>query len=669
MSAERRLVLDLGILLLLGALVFSVVDLLLVVFKPRVKGRVFSHGAILGSAVLSITSLLILLKYIFDNDFSNQYVLEHSNIALAPELKLSVLWTGQEGSLLLWTTLTIVCFAIYRLFFYRQKSNKLVRRSFIIGSFFCMAFLMLSLTSSPFVSAETVEVDGWGLNPLLRTPWNIVHPPIVFVAYAALLVPFSIALAGMTYILSEEDAIKNQKVMDYLNLQMAFSWIFLTLGIIIGGYWAYITLGWGGYWAWDPVETTSLIAWLLCTGYFHVKTLFKPSGAGTNTLVIFTFLSVLFATFVTRSGIISSVHGFSESLLAQSFIVIMLGSVVGYVTFLGYQLASTRTRVAKGFKEKVLGSRLLFAMFISLVSILGLAVVSLVGVIYPILLSATSGTQFSMEQSFFNNASSPFVIGLLGSIFFCSFPNPRHSRLLLMVIGSGVGLGIVTLIAGLPTESPLANFMLPLTFISLLGAGAKIIRDFRKMSKASIVFKSSSRTILHLGFILILFGVLISSNIQASYVGWVMPCCPVELGNVVVEVDEVTFQVYSYNSYAIEGKILVYDDGVLSGGGNVYHVVEAGWGSYSQLNVFSTFWRDVYVSLHDAQVDPVTGEITNAYLEIKVIPFISLVWAGCILTILAILSMLVVYSIQFVKKYNPPPSIRKTFSARTRSNR
>jgi cytochrome c-type biogenesis protein CcmF len=653
---------EIGLILLIAALACSIVDIGFLALRRRWKMKQrYSRSFIYGSSLFTWASLLLLLKYIFDNNFSFKYIVEHSSIALAPELKLSVLWTGQEGSLLLWAALTFVFYVIYRQLFSQHIDNKLVYRSFIIASIFCSAFLILSLISHPFVSVDIVPMDGWGLNPLLRTAWNIVHPPIVFVAYAALLVPFSIAMAAMTPHAAYEDLPHTRKIHDFLDLQMAASWTFLTLGIIIGGYWAYITLGWGGYWAWDPVETTSLIAWLLCTGYFHVKNLFTPYGLGTQIIVFFTFLSVFFATFVTRSGIITSVHGFTESLVAQSFVGIMLGSVVTFASFLGYQLASQSFSFIR-FKEKMLGSRLMLALFISLICIIGSAVVSMVGVIYPILLSATSGNQYSMDQSFFNNASSFFVLGLLGSTFFCSFPNPKHSRLLLTIVGIGIGLGFSTLYVGLPTSSPLANFLLPITLISLLGASVKLVRDFVRMSNPSALFKSSSRTILHLGFILILFGVLISSNTQVSTVGWTMTCCSVDLGSTSVEIDEIILDVQGFDSYTIEARVLVFDNGELTGGGNVYHVVESGWGSYCQLNIFSTFWRDVYVSLHDAQVDPLTGEITDAYLEVQVIPLVALVWAGCILTIIAISSMFAMYSIQFARKYQTSAPIRKAFS-------
>jgi cytochrome c biogenesis factor len=229
-------------------------------------------------------------------------------------------------------------------------------------------------------------------------------------------------------------------------------------------------------------------------------------------------------------------------------------------------------------------------------------------------------------------------------------------------VGASIGFGFATLYGGVPTSSPLANFMLPITFVSLLGASVKLVRDFVRLSKPSTLFKSSSRTILHLGFILILFGVLISSNTQVSAVGWKMTCCSTDLGNISVEIDEITLDVQSFDSYTIQARVLVFDNGELTGGGNVYHVVESGWGSYCRLNIFSTLWRDVYVSLHDAQVDPLTGQVTDAYLEVQVIPLVALVWAGCLLTIIAISSMLAMYSIQFVKKYQTTSPLRKAFS-------
>jgi cytochrome c-type biogenesis protein CcmF len=571
---------------------------------------------------------------------------------MASVLKLSALWAGQEGSLLFWVALAFLFYVVFKQFFYKNVEDKIIRRSFTVTAIICLTFVIITIISNPFLNADAIVPDGWGLNPLLRTIWNVVHPPIVFVGYAATTVPVSIAIARMTQRKDSEDSPLRKKIDLFLNLQMAFTWTFLTLGIILGAYWAYVTLGWGGYWAWDPVETTSLIAWLFCTAYFHGKGLLDKRGIGANALIFLTYLSVIFATFITRSGILSSVHGFAESTVIQSIILLMFGSLITFVTLLGYKISSSPVSLER-LQKKIMGSTLMLALFVSLICIIGLIVVSTVGVLYPTILSTITGSQSEMNPSFFNTFSFPFALGLTVSIFFCTFPNPKRTRTLIKVVIGGIGLGFVFLFLDFPTDSSLANLAIPLVILTLFSTGIRVIRDYLRISKVRTLLRSSSHTILHLGLVLILLGTLISSNTQISALGWYQLCCSVDVGNVSIELDDVIFDEYaSPKSYTIRARISVYENGVLTGGGYAFHVVDPGWGSYCRLLITSNLWRDVYISLHNVQMDPNTGSIGTAYVEVTVIERVSLVWAGCLITLIAITTLLVIYITQFIKHTN-----------------
>jgi cytochrome c-type biogenesis protein CcmF len=641
---------ELGTILLILAALFCALDIGFLLLSRRIKlrdrlGKVLA----LGSAGSVWGSLLLLLTYIFDNNFSYKYVMEHSSINLSVDLKLSTLWAGQEGSLLLWTALIFLFYVLFKQLFYKSVEDKLVRRSFTAAAILCFTFIIISIISDPFAVTGEIVQDGWGLNPLLRTFWNVVHPPIVFIGYAATIVPASIAISRMTQRNISKDISLHKKIDVFVDLQMALTWTFLTLGIILGGYWAYITLGWGGYWAWDPVETTSLIVWLFCTAYFHGKGLLDRRSIGSNALIFLTYLSTIFATFITRSGILSSVHGFAESPVIQIFIILIFGSLFTLLTALGYQISSRHVSLERLLK-KIKGSAMMHGLFGSLICILGLIVVSFVGILYPTILSAITGNQYGIEPSFFNRFSAPFAIGLMISIFFCTFPNPKRSRTLIKIICIGIGLGVVFLFIGFPTNSSTANISLPLAVLALLISGVRFIKDFLRISKASTLLRSSSHTILHLGLVLILIGTLVSSNIQTSAEGWYHINSSIDLGKVSIEMDEIMFDEYTGpNSYSIRGRISIYEGGILTGGGYAYHGSEPGWGTYCGLLIVSNIVRDVYISMHNIRMDPVTGVINQAYLEVKVIEYVSLVWAGCLITLIAISTLLMSYITRIIK--------------------
>jgi cytochrome c biogenesis factor len=378
-------------------------------------------------------------------------------------------------------------------------------------------------------------------------------------------------------------------------------------------------------------------------------------GLGTYALIFLTYLSVIFATFITRSGVLSSVHSFSESPVTTSIALLIFGSAITFVTLAGYQLSS-RSLTFDRVKKKIFGSNLLLAMFFSMICLLGVTLVCYVGLFYPLILSAMTGQLFNIDPEFFNRFSFIFMIGLTVSVFFCTFPNPKHDRKLLTMIGASLGVGLLVSYWGIPTESPLANFLIPLTGIALGSVGVRVVRDFLKIGKRSTLFKSSTHTMLHLGLVLVLLGVLLSSNTQTAVEGWYMyhpgeemECCDITIGNILVEMYDVSIELTGPYSYQINGQVIAFENGVLAGGGIASHAVEPGWGSYCEELIISNAWRDIYISLHNIQLDPSTLEVTQVYLEIQTIHFVSLVWMGCIITLGATLTLLIRLLFRFRK--------------------
>ena len=297
-----------------------------------------------------VTLCLVLLSYyLFDVRAAYSYVFQHSSADLEWYYRLSALWAGQEGSLLLWAWAILMMLLLVR---YTGSAKKIVDTrlmdvtravSLVVVAF----FLVLIAIKNPFsvyhlTDLGTVDVTYWnpfavaydvpygqGMNPLLRNPWMAIHPPVLFLGYAAFTIPFAAAFANLL----TGDNRWTKIASDWMRV----AWLFLTLGIGLGGFWAYEVLGWGAwYWTWDPVETSSLIPWLTSTAYLHAHTRadFEEYGFLAPMLAVFSFILVIFATFVTRSGMWASVHSWQDFSLDGMIIAIFLVALLVSSTFL-----------------------------------------------------------------------------------------------------------------------------------------------------------------------------------------------------------------------------------------------------------------------------------------------------------------------------------------------
>src|SRR6201986_1876271 len=252
----------------------------------------------------------------FTNDFSVSYILHHSNRALPGAYKFSALWSGQEGSLLLWAWLLSTYGFVLRL---RHKVDMRLTAyaSTILAGIQLFFLLLLNFAAPPFaIQPGALQPDGFGLNPLLQYPEMVIHPPMLYLGYVGLSVPFAFALGAL--------------MMRYLGekwIHIPRRWtmvtrLFLTCGIFLGAHWAYSVLGWGGYWGWDPVENASLMPWLTGTAFLHSVMMQEKRGMMKNWnvwLIFSTFLLCILGTLLTRSGLVSSVHAFAQSSIGGWF--------------------------------------------------------------------------------------------------------------------------------------------------------------------------------------------------------------------------------------------------------------------------------------------------------------------------------------------------------------
>ncbi|MGC9197489.1 MAG: heme lyase CcmF/NrfE family subunit [Acidobacteriaceae bacterium] len=342
----------------------------------------------------------------FTNDFTVDYILHHTSRDLAWYYKFSALWSGQEGSLLLWAWLLAGYGFVLRL---RHKTDITLHAyaSTILAGIQIFFLLLVVFAAQPFaiVPGGVVPADGFGLNPLLQYAEMVIHPPMLYLGYVGFSVPFAFALGAlmMRYPGEKWIAITRRWTM--------VTWLFLTCGILLGMHWAYAVLGWGGYWGWDPVENASLMPWLTGTAFLHSVMMQEKRGMmkSWNVWLIFiTFMLTILGTLLTRSGLVSSVHAFAQSSIGDWFIwFLVITFAVCLFTFL-YHRDHLR---AENHLESLVSRESSF-LFNNLV-LLAACFTVLWGTLFPVLSEYVQGSKVTMGAPFYNRVAVPIGIFLL----------------------------------------------------------------------------------------------------------------------------------------------------------------------------------------------------------------------------------------------------------------
>lgn len=354
----------------------------------------------------AVTAAAFALVYaVFTNDFSITYILDHSNRALPAPYKFAALWSGQEGSLLLWAWLLGTYGFVLRL---RHKTDvKLYAYAgTILAGVQVFFLLLLNFAAPPFsLFRGPIPADGNGLNPLLQYPEMVIHPPMLYLGYVGFSVPFAFALGALMMRYPGEKWIRITRTWT-----MA-TWLFLTCGIFLGMHWAYAVLGWGGYWGWDPVENASFMPWLTGTAFLHSVMMQERRGMmkSWNVWLIFsTFMLTLLGTLLTRAGLVSSVHAFAQSSIGTWFIVFM--AIVLAVCIFTYIVQHGHLKTEHHLESLV--SRESSFLFNNLV-LLTACFVILWGTLFPIISEYVQGTKVTVGAPFYNRVAIPIGLFLL----------------------------------------------------------------------------------------------------------------------------------------------------------------------------------------------------------------------------------------------------------------
>ena len=418
------------------------------------------RGHVIQTGLLTLGAT-ILFAALVAKDFSFSYVADYTDLFLPLFYRLTAFWAGQAGSLFFWAWIVAICGAALCFSPSYRALSPTTRLHFWIFFLALMAFFLLLLTcwSNPFLEAVPAPADGNGLNPLLQNPGMIFHPPLLFLGYAGFAIPGCLALAQTL-----SGKLDEPSWLDVTRNFTLMSWIGLTSGILLGGWWSYMELGWGGYWAWDPVENASLVPWLVATAFLHTAVLQTRRNCLHKTnvfLMALTLLTCFVATYLVRSGVVESLHAFGAQGVGKPLLIfivfgLLLALQVIYVGFSGRESG----RALSG-----LLSREGFLVMAAWVFLL-LGAVILLGTLWPVISKLWSPTSVGLDAGFYNRVCLPFfaLLGLM--LAACPWLEWKGG---LKTAKSGVLLALVFL--ALATGLWAAGIRLPLALVGAAAGG------------------------------------------------------------------------------------------------------------------------------------------------------------------------------------------------------
>ena len=388
----------------LALLVYACVAGAYAAWKGRRRLAVSAQNALIAAFGASVVASAVLLAALARHDFSFTYVADHTSRELPLGYTLTAFWGGQEGSLLLWL-LVLTGYAAAAVLFNRHAARDVVAWVVpvlgLVGSFFA---LVLVFVSSPFATQQA-PADGAGLNPSLQNPYMAIHPPMLYLGYVGLTIPFAFAMGALLARRTDERWIVATR-----RWTLA-AWTFLGVGQLLGAHWAYVEIGWGGYYAWDPVENAALMPWLAATAFLHSVMIQEKRGmlkVWNMVLVALAFCLSLFGTFLTRSGVIQSIHSFTQSSIGGWFLGFICLIVAGTVALILSRLPLLRAKT----RLESLVSREATFLYNNLL-LVALTLTILWGVVYPLLSEAVRGETSTVSKPYYNFFLHTFGLPLL----------------------------------------------------------------------------------------------------------------------------------------------------------------------------------------------------------------------------------------------------------------
>ena len=582
-------------------------------------------------------SLSMLVYFFYTTNLEYKYVSDYSAENLSLFYKLSGLWAGRDGTLLIWTWSASLFMIIERRFNSHQDRQK--ELTTIVCCFLILALTIIQLYINPFRTNEIVPLEGNGLNPLLLSPFMIIHPPIVFISYGMIVLLYA---AGVAHLITGE---KNWN--ESVKRWGRSSWIGMSLALILGGYWAYVTLGWGGYWAWDPVETAGLLPWLSMTTLLHTSVMSRRRNDYVilgPLLAMLTFILVLLESFVTRGGIWSSVHAFiveetggtfsrfwfvlEEDISVRGFFIMMILSIILtlYLVIQRYNgLEQNENKTFKNLNDVFDEENVFFAAIYTQLLILTVTLV--------LLLVRSKGY---MAPEVFEIRLAPFVV-LLAAIFTIHTLRPFYEMKNILVVAA---LGIVFSLAYAIISDGnawMVGAMIPWAVI----CGFSIFKYMNHHRKKKLLgmLRAWGPYTAHLGFMLIIVGYCLSYGLDEEntvnleegdrrIVGkYIIELIDIEMNPLENEIELVAYITLENKN---SGEIVLED--------KISKKIESGTNQETtQIYLRHDLDRDLYITLNGATPGN-ENESSRAVITVRDIPGIILVWIGSLLTIVGMLA-------------------------------
>jgi len=537
---------ELGLAALWLAAALALLQLLLALGIGRDSGAKIARPLALVQGVLTLIAFAALIAVFLRTDLSVELVAANSHSAKPWLYKFAGAWGNHEGSMLLWVTVLSLSGAALAVFERRIGEKMLVASLGAQAALGLGFYAFLLFASNPFARLAPAPAEGRGLNPLLQDPGLAFHPPTLYLGYVGLSVAFSLAVGAM--LTRHVDAALARAMRPWV----LASWIFLTLGITAGSYWAYYELGWGGWWFWDPVENASLMPWLAATALLHSVNVLAARGglrSWTMMLAVVAFSMSMIGTFLVRSGILTSVHAFAVDPQRGTFILLLLAIYVGAALVLFASRAATIREGAPFDPVSREGALVVNNLLLSV--ILG---VVFVGTLYPIVAEALSGEKLSVGPPYFNAVAGPLALLLAALLFVGPLLRWRRDR---RPLGRWVAPSILTAVAVLSASFALAPAMSLLSRLGLAFGIALI-----PASIAPLFGRSLKRTplavwgmvVAHLGVGVALIGMASDSAFTAEKLAVAKPGDKLAVGPWLVELSGVA-PVAGPNWTAIEGHL------------------------------------------------------------------------------------------------------------------
>jgi len=594
-----------------------------------------SENAILSIAILLIIAAVCLLHELLTLNFNLKYVALNTSTDLPVVYRITSLWAGQAGSLLLWCLLLSIYFALttvtdrYKDLEYKPYVNMTIA---VVALFF---IFLISFIENPFDKLSFTPQEGRGLNPILQNAYMAIHPLCLYFGYVGVTIPFAYGMGALLSGKTDYNWIKQSRSW------FIIAWTFLSVGLLLGARWAYLELGWGGYWAWDPVENAAFMPWLTGTAFLHSVMIQERKGMlkkWNMILLITTFFLAIFGTFLTRSGIVNSVHSFAQSNIGPLF--------MGFISFIllfsfGIMLYRSKSLESENSFDSILSRESAF-IFNNLL-FLAAAFAVLIGTVFPIISEAVSGEKILVGEPFFNKVNVPIGlvlillmgVGPLISWRKSSWKTMRKNFTVPVILS--VIFGIFIVFAGITETvaviSYVACFFVTSTVVIEYYRGISVRRDKGDnfiTALTTLISRNKSRYggyIIHIGIVLIVIGITSSSVFSHQ----------TEL--VVNKGESFTIGKYKMvytglNSYVTDAKnatvadLKLYTNDKYSGEmkpeKNIYkYQGNREINQETEVALRSTLIDDLYVILTDFNTD--TG---SASLRVIVNPMITWIWAG-----------------------------------------